>query len=212
MKYNKFMISFITVFILIFALWLNMLMNQYKFLKKGESLEKKGNTIWAIDYYGYAITCFTPLSPFIKKAEKKLLTIGENSYKTKHFYKSLFAYEILRASYFQVRNFYQPRKNLIKKLNNKIAKVKMEILKKDGKIKDYVKEHKKQLKILQFNPFPSFWVSFFMCFLFLGWVSSIVCVIYKGFEEKGVNKRFFFAGIFSYIILFILWLLVLYKH
>jgi len=166
-----------------------MVYHEYLHFNKAIKLEQKGKKIFAIDYYGYVIICYVPFSPYIEQAEKKILKIGKYFEDKNKLYNALFAYEVLRASYFQVRSFYQPREDMINKLNYKIADIKVKILKSENRLKNEKKEFKRQLKILQHNNFPSTIGSLIMCLSFLCWIGAIIYMIMKGFEKEKADKK-----------------------
>jgi hypothetical protein len=202
-----FLILFIT---LLTAIYLNLIYHQYRDLTKGNNLVKQGKYIWAIDYYSYVILSYTPFSPYMKKAEKNILKLGDMFQQKQDLYGSLFAYETLRASYFQVRSFYQPRQDLIDKLNYKIAKLKVEILKNENRPNNAEDEYKRQLKILKHNDFPSTISSLILCLSFVAWIGSIIFMILQGFKYEKANKKIILISFASYLLFFLIWIMSLF--
>ena len=200
----------ITIFATLIFIVIVLFYHEHRLYYKGLNFQKENKKIFAIDYYSYVIIAYVPFSPYVKKAERKILNIGRYFEKKKIFYKALFAYEVLRSSYFQVRSFYQPRKKLIEKLNYKIAKIKVEILKNENRLKNMKKEYERQLKILQHNDFPSVIGSFIMCFSFLGWVGAIIFMILRGFEKENINKKIIILSFGCYLLFFSIWIVSLY--
>ncbi len=201
-------LSFIlfTIFIIFIQLY-----HQHDFYNKAVNLEKEGKTIFAIDYYGYTITCYTPFSSYINKAKDRLLIIGEKFYKDGKLYKALFAYEILRSSWFQTRSFYQPGEKIIEQLNPTIAKIKVEILQKEGRLNSPAEaEYQRQLYMLNKTSFPSTVGSFILTFSFLSWIVSTILLIVKGFNEQLPNKKLILKFGISATIFFTVWVISLF--
>ncbi len=195
--------------ILFFSFFIfSLLFKESLFLKKGDFFKEKGKLIWAMDYYSYVIICYVPFSPFIKKAEKKIFEISRYYENKGDWYKAIFGYELLRSSLFQIRSFYQPKENFIKKLNYKIAKIKARLIEREFQSKEkfsFNQYYQEQLKILKYNDFPSNLNTLISSFLFFLWIGTIFFSIYK----SNLFKDFFIYNIFS-TIFFILWIISLY--
>lgn len=199
--YRKYIIF--SLFFILFILLLLFVRNFYcqvlheKEVKKSEGLEK-------VKAYERVILNHFPLSPYTKRAAGELLLICEEFVEENE---KLYCYETLRSSLIQIRSFYQPYKEIIDEINPKIADLRGRLKNKveQEKNEEYERIFQAQLEILNYNNAPSLFWSFVTVFSLLGWIASLIFVIFRGFT-KPINKRWLAFGGASYLLFFCLWL------
>ncbi|MDI6713982.1 MAG: hypothetical protein QMD43_03005 [Thermodesulfovibrio sp.] len=151
-----------------------------------------------------------PLSPYTKNAVDKILIECEGFIKTDE---KLYCYETLRSSLIQIKSFYQPYEDTIKKINPKIAELRAESMisweYNNLTKKDFERIYTAQLALLNYNNAPSQLWSAVTVFSLIGWISTIIFLIMKGFT-KNQNRRYIVTGILIYLVFFLLWLCGLY--
>ncbi len=200
--YRKYVIF--SIFFIIFILLLLFVRNFYyqvlheKEVKKSVGLEK-------VKAYERVILNHFPLSPYTERAVKELLSICEGFLEEKE---KNYCYETLRSSLIQIRSFYQPYEEVIDELKPKIADLRATLKNKgeQGKKEEYERIFQAQLEILNYHHAPSCFWSIVTVFSLLGWITSLIIVIFKGFA-KPLNKRWLAFGGVSYLFFFCLWLL-----
>lgn len=148
-----------------------------------------------------------PLSPYSKKAVNLLIDECE---KLKDEEEKLYCYETLRSGLIQVKSFYQPYRDIIEDSKFKIAHLRATLAIKwqfnRYSIQDYDSLYRDNLALIQHENAPSVFWSLVVVFSLIGWISSGVFTILKGFKEP-TKKKFIIEGIISFILFFSLWLL-----
>lgn len=203
--YRKILVAVILLCITVAILLTRQVLYQNK--HSNEATVSKG--IDSVKAYERVILNHFPLSPYTKKAVNKLLeqceVFKENDGK-------LYCYETLRSSLIQIRSFYQPYSEVIEKIKPKIAelraKEKIAWEYNTLTMKDYDQIYSEQMVILNYDNAPSLFWSIVTVSSLLGWIGSIIIVIFKGLT-KPVNKRWLTRGIALYFIFFFLWILSL---
>ena len=151
-----------------------------------------------------------PLSPYSSNAVYELLKECEGF---SEIDEKLYCYETLRSSLIQIKSFYQPYDDTIKKINPKIAQLRTEsmILWKDNNLtnEDFERIYIAQLALLNYNNAPSQLWSVIIVFSLIGWICAIIFVIMKGFT-KNQNRRYVLRGILIYLVFFLFWLCGIY--
>lgn len=211
--------KFITVgLLLIFALVLiiggRVFYLQRSHFMNAEKYLAKADYKLAIREYDIAMHFYVPWPPYTERSAKRLWQIGEMFEKQDRLDWANIAYSSIRSSFYASRSLYTPGKEWIKKCNEKIADLSVRMLIDEGSIKseEAENEKKKFLHVLQVDRMPSPLWSFFMEAGFIGWVASIVFIIFKGFDDKGKLKwKFAFYGALSFILCFAVWVVSLFK-
>lgn len=179
-----------------------------------EDYLSKNNFKLAMREYDNAMHFYTPLSPYVKRAAQRLWQTGEMYEKQDRPDWAVMAYSSIRSSFYASRSLFTPGRDWIKKCDEKIADLTVKILIREGSIKpeEAENEKKKFLHVLQVDKMPSPLWSFFMEAGFIGWIASVIFIIFKGFDDKGkLKRRFAFYGALSFILCFAVWLMSLFK-
>ncbi len=196
--------AFIALF-MFFALTYSFLtFKQAVYYRIAKDYEKKGNLIRAIDNYASVIYMHVPFSFYEKDSISSIEKIANIFSKKKNLLYELYAYEMLRSSIYGIRNFHTPYKAILKKIEPKIADLRVKISNLDLKKEDMLDIMQKDLSP---DPFFSF-ISIFSFFLFCAAVlKGIICATEDNrFEIKRFFK-FFIPSLFFWII----WIVFLYE-
>ncbi len=175
---------------------------------------KEANWKLAIREYDNAMHFYTPLSPYIQKSAEKLWQIGEMFEKQGKLDWANIAYGSIRSSFYASRSLYTPGKGWIKKCDDKIADLNVKILIKEGSIKPKEAEAEKEkfLYVMKVDRAPAPLWALFAEIGFVGWIGSVIFIIFKGFDENGKpRERFALYGILLFILTFALWVVSLLK-
>ncbi|WP_028951037.1 hypothetical protein [Sulfurihydrogenibium subterraneum] len=202
---NKKVVLFIVIMVLI-SLLLRSLYTQYKFitiakdqkgLEKVKSLEK-------------VILFCVPFSPFNKIAVDELKKECQNFSINDE---KLYCYETLRTSLIQIKSIYQPYKEILDEIIPIIASLRAKEMISwefnDYKESDFNTLYKNQIKLLMYDNTPSYFWSFIVGFSLIGWISSVIFLIWKGLGEN-INVFNIFWGLLAFVSFFSLWILGLY--
>ncbi len=200
--YRKYIIF--SLFFILFILLLLFVRNLYhqalheKEGEKSEGLEK-------VKAYERVILNHFPSSPYTERAIKELLLSCEKFPEEKE---KLYCYETLRSSLIQIRSLHEPYSEILERINPKIANLRANLKNKldQGDGKEYERNFHIQLEILSYDNAPSLFWSFVTVFSLLGWITSLIFIICRGFK-KPINKRCIAFGGLSYLLFFLLWVL-----
>lgn len=77
------------------------------------------------------------------------------------------------------------------------------------KEEDFNKLYESQLKLLKYDNTPSTFWSFIVGFSLIGWISSIIFLIWKGLGEN-IDAVNIFSSLIAFLAFFSLWILGLY--
>ena len=168
----------------------------------------------AIREYDLAMHFYAPLSPYIDKSATRLWQLGGMFEKQGKLDWAIIAYSSIRSSFYASRSLYTPGKQWIRKCDEKIADLNVQLLIKDGSIKpeEADAEKKRYLHVMKVDKAPAPLWSFLMATGFLGWIGSVLFLIFRGFTDKGMfnNKALLYGGV-SFSITFIVWIIALVK-
>lgn len=181
---------------------------------KAEKYFAEANWKLAMREYNTAMHFYTPWPPYIKKSAKRLWQIGEMFEKQERLDWAHIAYSSIRSSFYAARSLYTPGKDWINKCDDKIADLNVRMLIEEGSIKpeEADTEKKKHLHVMRVNRAPALFWSVLAEVGFLGWVVSVIFIIFKGFDDNGkLRKRFAFYGVLSFILTFAVWVMSLLK-
>ncbi|WP_028844831.1 hypothetical protein [Thermodesulfovibrio thiophilus] len=194
----------ILVLLIVFLLSMRALLTQKSFIERAQ---KTDNSIQAIRYYERVLLFYVPMSPYNKNAVNGIL---EKCEYVQDLEQKLYCYETLRTSLYQVRSFFIPYEDEIEKLNPLIAELRAKQMIQwkynNFSDKDYQRLYNYHMEILKYDGSPSVFWSIIVIFSLIGWISSIIFLIFKGF----VNKKYLSLALTSYLIFFTLWILGLY--
>jgi len=194
----------ILVLLIVFLLSMRALLTQKSFIERAQ---KTDNSIQAIRYYERVLLFYVPISPYNKNAVNGIL---EKCEYVQDLEQKLYCYETLRTSLYQVRSFFIPYEDEIEKLNPLIAELRAKQMIQwkynNFSDKDYQRLYNYHMEILKYDGSPSVFWSIVVIFSLIGWISSIIFLIFKGF----VNKKYLSLALTSYFIFFTLWILGLY--
>jgi hypothetical protein len=166
----------------------------------------------AMREYDRALHFYTPWSPYIQKSAERLWQIGEMFEQQEKPDWAVIAYSSIRSSFYASRSFYTPGKDWIAKCDDKIAGLNVKMLINEGSLKpeEADAEREKFLYVMKVNRAPSVGWSIGAEVGFIGWVVSIVFLIFKGFDNNGKPKtKFIVYGFSSFILTFALWVVSL---
>ena len=179
-----------------------------------EKYYSESNWKLAIREYDIAMHFYTPWSPYIEKSAAKLWQIGEMFEKQDKPDWANIAYSSIRSSFYASRSLYTPGKSWISKCDDKIADLNIKMLISEGSIKpgEAEAEKKKYLYVMKVDRAPGPFWSLLVEIGFLGWVGSVIFIIFKGFDYNGkIQKRDSLYGLISFFVTFIIWIAALLK-
>jgi hypothetical protein len=182
--------------------------------KAGEQYSAAENWKLAIREYDRAMHFYAPFSPYIEKSATRLWQLGDMFEKQGKPDWALIAYSSIRSSFYASRSLYTPGQQWIRKCDEKIADVNVQLLIKDGTIKpeEADAEKKRYLYVMKVDKAPDPFWSFLMATGFLGWIGSVLFFIFRGLTDNGmVNKKASLYGVVSFSITFIVWIIALVK-
>jgi hypothetical protein len=179
-----------------------------------ETYYQKADWKLAIREYDIAMHFYTPWSPYVQKSAERLWQIGEIFENGNKPDWAVIAYSSIRSSFYASRSFYTPGKDWIKRCDEKIADLNVKMLIQEGSLKpgDADSEKKKYLHVLRVDRAPDPFWSVLAETGFLGWIGSILFIIFKGFDDNGrIQKINALTGLIFFCITFFLWAAALLK-
>lgn len=179
-----------------------------------EKYYAESNWKLAIREYDISMHFYTPFSSYIEKSAQKLWLIGEMFEEQERLDWANIAYSSIRSSFYASRSLYTPGKSWIKKCDEKISDLNVEMLIRDGSLSpdESEKEKKKFLHAMTVDRAPAPFWSVLAVLGFFGWAGSVLFIIFKGFNENGrINKRFSLYGVASFLCMFVVWVIALLK-
>jgi hypothetical protein len=168
----------------------------------------------AMREYDRALHFYMPWSPYIQKSADRLWELGEMFEEQEKLDWATIAYSSIRSSFYASRSFYTPGKDWIDKCDEKIADLNVKMLIKEGSLKPEEADAEKErfLYVMKVDRAPSVGWSISAEVGFIGWLVSVVFIIFKGFDENGKpKKRFIMYGFSSFFFTFVLWVISLLK-
>lgn len=179
---------------------------------KAERYYSEGNLKLAITEYDTSMHFYLPFSPYTEKSAQRLWSIGEMFEKEDKTEWAHMAYSSIRSSLYGVRSLFTPKKRWINRCDEKLADLNIRILLKEGSIKpdDATKEREKYIYTLKVDRAPKPLWSVLMAIGFIGWVTSIVFIIFKGFDKNSSGRlKPLLYGALSFIFFLSIWLIAL---
>ncbi|WP_353684106.1 hypothetical protein V4D30_09555 [Thermodesulfovibrio sp. 3907-1M] len=205
-RISLFFLILILIMLLIF--YLRLFLQQKDFMNKAKH---SNDSIKAITYYERVILSYIPFSPYSREAVNGIL---EKCKKTGDDEQKLYCYETLRSALYQVRSFYQPYREEIKKLEPLIAELKTyEMIQwkyNNLSEKDYQRLYNYNIEIMQYDSSPSVFWSMVSVLSLFAWICSVCFIILKGLKTP-INKRYLLWGLTGFILFFSLWIIGLYN-
>jgi hypothetical protein len=187
---------------------------QREHFNRAEKYYAASNWKLAIREYDEAMHFYTPWSPYIAKSAKRLWRIGGMFEREDKLDWALIAYSSIRSSFYASRSLYSPHKDWIAKCDEKIADLNVKLLIKDGSVRpaDADVEKEKQLYVLKVDKAPApLWAVAVEAALF-GWISSVVFIVVKGFDDEGRPRwRLMTCGLSLFLLTFTFWVISLFK-
>ncbi|MDA8078249.1 MAG: hypothetical protein M0Z79_04850 [Nitrospiraceae bacterium] len=168
----------------------------------------------AIREYDLALHFYFPGSPYVNKSAEKLWQIGEMFEKADKPDWAVLAYSSIRSSFYASRSLYTPGREWIRRCDEKIAGLDVEILIRDGSLKpDQAKtEKEKLLYVMKVDRAPDPAWSVLVEVGFLGWISSVLFTIWKAFDKAGrLRTKQALYGLLFFVVTFSLWVISLLK-
>jgi hypothetical protein len=156
--------------------WGRAFYGSWKAFEEGETFLKEGEHIRAISYFDRSIHWYTPFNPYVSRSAERLWEIGEQAEEEGDIKLALIAFRTIRGGFYAARSLYTPGKDWIQKSDEKI-----ELLVRAEMIAAGNTELPSLRKQEVLGPKP-FW-SLLVVTSFLGWVSSIICIIFFSFRN-----------------------------
>ncbi|WP_460180876.1 hypothetical protein [Thermodesulfovibrio sp. TK110] len=196
------------VLTMLLIFYLRLLLQQKEFITQAKQTD---SPIKAITYYERVILSYIPLSPYNREAVDGIL---EQCKKVNDQEQKLYCYETLRSALYQVRSFYQPYKEEIKRVEPLIAELKTyEMIQwkyNNFSKKDYQRLYNYHIEILRYDGSPSLLWSMVCVFSLFAWIGCVCLMVFKGFETP-LNKRYLIWGFAGFVLFFSLWIIGLYS-
>ena len=179
--------------------------------RAAERYYEKADWKLAIREYDLAMHFYTPWGPYIDRSADRLWQIGEMFEKQDRLDWANIAYSSIRSSFYASRSLYTPGERWIEKCDDKIADLSVRTLVRDGSIKPdaAAAEKKKYLYVLTVGRAPDPFWSVVVEIGFLGWVGSVIFLIFRGFGDDGKIGKASLYGIVSFLLTFGLWVAAL---
>ncbi|MFN3813431.1 MAG: hypothetical protein ACK4SM_02255 [Aquificaceae bacterium] len=199
---------FLLVLVLLVSSVYVLLENQKRFIREGDVLLVSGEPLMAISMYERALLNYVPFSPYNKDALEKMEKLCPKLKEKEH---RLFCYETLRSALYQTKGLYVPYGERLKDLKNPILLTKLELyIERNLPPKNkYQTIYEELRRFMDYSPYPSVTWSLVVVFSLLGWVFSLVWIIWKGLTMP-INRSALMLGSLSYLTFFGLWILGLY--
>lgn len=206
--------SFFVMALILASVWGWVLYLQKSHFREAEEHVRQARWKLAIREYDTTIHFYTPFSPYIRLSALRLWEMGEQFEREGKPDRANIAYSAIRSSFYSARSFYTPGKDWIERCDEKIATLNVMLLVRDGSVKppDIETERKKQLYLLKTDKSPEpFWIIMVIAG-FAGWVSSVIFIIFKGFDESGnIDRKKVLCGTVSFVFAFALWISAMLK-
>ncbi|SNZ15015.1 hypothetical protein [Hydrogenobacter hydrogenophilus] len=190
----------LVIFVLVMSAVFVLFQNQKRLIREGDALLVSGNPLMAISMYERTLLNYVPFSPYNQEAVEKIEKLCPKLKEKEH---RLFCYETLRSAIYQIRGIYTPYSEKLQKLDKDIVLLKTELyIQNNLPPEDKYQQIYKDLKAMQdYDPYPSVFWSILVVLSLLGWIGSVVFMIYRSFR----------VGLLSFVVFFSLWVLSLYK-
>ncbi|ADR18064.1 hypothetical protein [Calditerrivibrio nitroreducens] len=191
------------------VIFIVLLIKQYNYYKDGQSFEKSGLYIKAVDSYAMVVYMHIPFSIYEGKSIDNILKLADKYSDNVTF--SLYCYERLRSSIYGTRWFYTPHKDVLNQIEPEIARIKTRLLIKDGYKKSDNETFRELMGIMTADLSPDPLLSFVSILLFFNFIFITIFAINKSSREKKFSVKTF--ALYSPLIVFswILWIITLYK-
>ena len=179
-----------------------------------EKFNAASNWKLAIREYDAALHFYFPGSPYVDKSAERLWRIGEMFEKAEKPEWAVLAYSSIRSSFYASRSLYTPGKEWIGRCDDKIAALDVKILVNEGSLAPEQSEAEKEklLYVMRINRAPAPAWAFLAELGFLGWIVSVLFIIWKAFDERGKPvERQPLYGLVSFVLTFALWVVSLLK-
>ena len=210
-NWKIFVFILLSLFLLLFV---RSFVSQIIYLSEAEKIDDKkiqGESIYIekIKRYERVILFHFPLSPMTKTAINEMMNICEKM----SLEGKLYCYETLRADINQIRSFYTPYDNILKKINPIIAELrtKQMFAWKFNNLpeQEYEIIKRNQQLLIEYESISPFW-GFIAPFSLLGWITTVFITIWRGLN-KSINKKITLLGVVFFLFFFILWIVGLIK-
>lgn len=181
---------------------------------QAEKYYSESNYKLALREYDTAMHFYTPFSPYINRSAERLWGMGGMFEADDKLQWANAAYAAIRSSFYASRSLYTPGRDWIRRCDEKIADINVRILLKEGSIKpeDAEAEKMKHLRVMTVDRAPAPLWAAIAGIGFLGWIGSIIFVIFRGFDKAGkVSRKPALIGVGSFAVFFALWVLALLK-
>ncbi|MEJ2683898.1 MAG: hypothetical protein P8Z71_05830 [Candidatus Sulfobium sp.] len=212
---KKYLIKGLIAFIIFIVLvWGKVLYMQRSHFVKAEQYFNASEWKLAIREYDSVMHAYSPWSPYIGKSAERLWTIGKMFEKENKPMWAVDAFSAIRSSFYASRSLYTPGKEWIKKCDDEIADMDVKMLIRDGSLKpeNAASEKTKLLYVMKVDRAPAPGWAVVVEASFFGWVASVVFVIFRGFDEKGMMRaRPALYGFLFFTLSFTLWVISLLK-
>ncbi|MDA8239831.1 MAG: hypothetical protein M0Z67_05595 [Nitrospiraceae bacterium] len=178
----------------------------------GEKFNAASNWKLAIREYDAALHFYFPGSPYVGKSAERLWQIGEMFEKADKPGWAILAYSSIRSSFYASRSLYTPGKEWIGRCDDKIAALDVKILVNEGSLTPEQSETEKEklLYVMRVDRAPAPVWAVLVELGFLGWIVSVVFIIWKAFDERGkLAIRPALYGLVSFVLTFALWVVSL---
>lgn len=172
----------------------------------GEEFLSQKNYKLAMREYDTAMHFYLPLSPYVERSSERLWEIGEHFEKENKPDWALLAYSSIRSSFYASRSLYTPGKEWIKRCDEKIASLNINILLSEGSIKEQDSEEERQrhLYVMRTDRSPEPLWAVFAELGFFGWIISVIYTIYRIDRRKNI-----LYGAVSFTVFFFIWVVAL---
>lgn len=194
--------------------WARVYQLQRAHFNAAEGYLAKGDYKLALREYDTAMHFYTPFSSIIDRAALRLWEMGGEYERNGKYDLAVIAYSSIRSSFYAARSFYTPGREWIRKCDEKIAELNVSMMVIDGLVKaeDSEREYNKHLSVLRTDSAPKVGWSLGAEAGFLGWVSAVVFIIFKGFDSKGrLRRRNALYGAAFFLLAFSVWAVSLLK-
>ncbi len=151
---------------------------------KGVTQERTGKVEEAIAHYDRAVHWYTPGNLYNRKAIEALWSIGQRS-EEENRKLALLAYDAMRGSIHAIRSFYWPYRQWLSKVNGRIAELRAREQVKENpaiKFQTALAFHEQALML---NERPEMKWVLLVEVGFLGWMGSVLGLIWRGFDREG---------------------------
>lgn len=193
--------------------WARAFYGSMKAYQRGEMYLEEEQYVRAVTFFDRSMHWYTPFNPYVRKSAERLWGIGEFAEKEGDLQLALMAYRTIRHGFYGASHFMTPGMAWINRSEGKIDTL-LGLEKRGEQVPDETLTLREKILEDQKSSSPSVLWTTVLEIGFLGWISSIICLILFTFgRKKGDSYRtsLTFLWITLAVLFFVLWIIGMMK-